>query len=141
MFRLYLTAMVVTCCILTGTVATTTQPPPSTTTLTEEDTDTTMPTDIPESTNTTKEKGTNRIRNYGVVAGGAFGVYEYEEDYFAGYPYAPPLPPFLPSQGAFLPNHVQPPVPPFPGAFIATGSCKYYCPGRWGNQVYCCDSE
>lgn len=158
--------------VLASTLATSTDPPPPTTTLTDEDTDTPTPTDTPEDrSNTTKEKGTNRVLNYGVVAGGAFGAYEYEnDDYLRGYPYPPPQPPFLPGLNPGIPGlnpgipglnpgipglnpGIPGPIPvpsgpiqqgllpPFPGAFIPTGSCKYYCPGRWNNRVYCCDSE
>lgn len=144
--------------VLASTSATPTDPPPLTTTLTDEDTDTPTPTYTPEDrSNSTKESGTNRVLNYGVVAGGAFGVYEYDDDdHYRAYPYPPPQPPFLSGPNAVIPgiNPVLPgPIPlpsgpiqqgllpPYPGAFIATDSCKYYCPGRWGNRVYCCDSE
>ena len=124
-------------CILAGTSATPTEPPPPTTTLTEDSTDTPMPA---SSSNSTKENGTNRILNYGVVAGSSFGVFE--DDLHAPiHPYPPPhpplRPPFLPAPGHILPG--RPPFPPHNSILPSTGSCKYYCPGLWQNQLYCCD--
>ncbi|XP_063841801.1 uncharacterized protein LOC135089749 [Scylla paramamosain] len=129
--------------VLASATATSTEHPPPTTTLPDTTDDPT--TDTPS--NSTKEKGTNRILNYGVVSGGSFGVFE-DDILQPDYPYPlpgllpNPRPPFLPgvpAPGPILPN--PPLFPPHNGIYPATSSCKYYCPGRWHNQIYCCDNS
>ncbi|XP_045136772.1 uncharacterized protein LOC123519490 [Portunus trituberculatus] len=138
--------LAVTCVLVSTTAITaTTEPPPPTTTLP----DTTDEPTTDTSSNSTKERGTNRILNYGAVSGSSFGVFEYDTHHSA-YPHPlpgpgpipHPRPPFLP--GLPAPGHIPPHHPPFPphnGIYPATSSCKYYCPGRWHNQIYCCDNS